>query len=115
MKIEEAKEGIDVDRLVARHIMEWDVNFVEPGFRGGRVHWRDAENSTCYLPGQWSPSMNIVDAMQAAEKFDRGFILSRGNAQAWNVDFYPKLDTVTAETPELTITLGLLKAAGVLA
>jgi len=114
VKIVDAKPGIDVDRLVARFIMDWDVNFVEPGFRDGRVHWRDAENSTCYLPDQWSPSTNIVDAMQAVEKFDRGFILSRGNARAWNVDFFPKLDTVTAETPEFAITLGLLKAAGIL-
>lgn len=114
MKIADAKPGIDVDRLVARHIMGWNVEHVDPTFRGGRLHWRDPENSTLYLPDQWSPSTIMCNAMEAVEKFDRGFILSRGHAKAWNVDFYPNIDTVTAETPELAITVGLLKAAGIL-
>ncbi len=58
------------DKLVAEKVMGWDVNFMaarDPGSEQ-RLHWKDCENSTLYLPEQWCPSESREAAMDVVEK-----------------------------------------------
>jgi hypothetical protein len=60
----------EIDRLVAEKVMEWDVNFMSerPPFQESRVHWRDHENNTIYLPEQWCPSGSEEASMRVVDK-----------------------------------------------
>ena len=60
----------EINKLVAEKVMGWDVNFMSARELHGkkRLHWRDHENSTIYLPEQWCPSENDEVAMQVVDK-----------------------------------------------
>lgn len=64
--------SIDLDRLVAEKVMGWDVHFkLKPGERPlheGEEHFRDPQNNTIYLPGQWSPSTSEEAALDVVRK-----------------------------------------------
>lgn len=65
-----------LDALVAQ-ARGWNINWSDPDLREGRIHWRDNESSTIYLPEQYQPSTNIAEAMALVEELRRG-----GNGKA---------------------------------
>ena len=74
ININNLKEGLKLDFLVAKEVMKWQIHWRDPTFRGGQVHWRDSKNSTCHLPGQWCPSSNIDAAEQVMDTFEHVFL-----------------------------------------
>ncbi len=110
-----------LDRMVAERVMKWDVNFVDKGFREGRVQWRDPWNNCIYSPDQFCPSGNIADAWQVVEKLlENGWELTRIEKSAvvengrWLVQFYKNSAHPGTTGPRAladTVTLAICRAA----
>jgi hypothetical protein len=102
----------DLDALVAQ-ARGWNINWSDPDFREGRIHWRDNESSTIYLPEQYRPSTDIAEAMGLQKEFD-GYTFSRHGTEhvvslyKHGISYMAKADTLSA-----AICLAYLKAKGV--
>lgn len=110
----------EVNKLVAEKVMKWDVNFMSARDPGGakRLHWRDDENSTMYLPSQWCPSENMEQAWEVVEKMrEEGIVFDYNNRSTPGVATFGYGQEgecfVGAEEAPRAISLAALKFIGI--
>ena len=103
----------ELDALVAQ-ARGWNINWSDPDFREGRIHWCDNESSTNYLTEQYQPSTDIAEAMALVEEWDGGWKIE-GVGGYYGATLWRGTELYASHGDSLTaaICLAYLKVKGV--